>query len=287
MIKTLQRFFICITLMPLLSTANDETVFTYREPSSPTSFYHRLLVLVLEKTIPKYGPFKINYIPRSINMNSQRARASIKENLYQNFILPMGGSRMATNAEFSYAPFPLRFNLNGYLFFVSKKNSDDHPMLDLSTIRPLSIIQTAGCVCIDILRFNGFTNISEVAYAKRIKMVSAGRVDGVLINMLIFSSGVEDGLFINSDIVLRFHNPIFFTSSLENKSAIDRIYEGLTLAYQDGSYLALLDDKYVKKLKKANIKQRKIINLENPFIKQLDPRYQGWLEKSQQYMSKP
>ncbi|MCJ8321614.1 MAG: hypothetical protein MJK12_18415 [Colwellia sp.] len=279
--------FIGLISMPIQAKVKTETVFTYRElwSSATNTFNHQLLLLSLEKTTPKYGPFKMYYIPHTLKMNAKRARAEVKKNQYPNFIIPMGNHNLK-HKDFSYAPFPIRFNLRGFRFFMSKQNPDDHPMLDLLTLHTLSIIQTAGCICTDILRFNGFTKVSEVAFSNLIKMVSTNRVDGLFTSLNIFSENLAEDLFIDPNIVLRYHNPIFFSSSIENKAATERIYEGLTLAHQDGSYLALLDDFYLANLKKANINKREIINLENPYLKNLDPRYQAWADKAKLYLSK-
>jgi len=67
--------------------------------------------------------------------------------------------------------------------------------------------------------------------------------------------------------------PRFFFTTKTNTEAVKRIQEGILAAYNDGSLDQLWHDYYQSSVSFSNLKDRKVFELDNPLIKDLDPAY--------------
>jgi len=247
------------------------------------SYSHQLLILSLEKTVDTHGPFSMNYI--EYPMNDSRRKIEALKNTYPNFILPMiGGGR--TFKKFAYAPFPIDLGLLGYRFLIRHK--DDSLKYSHSTtleqLKSQKVVQGEGWFDSNILRANGFKSVSEVPTQSIGNMIHFKRAD------LYFSSFVDvdkprgEDVVVDDNLMVYYLSPRFFSSSKENKAAIERIYTGLTIAFKDGSLEKLMDELLLAKLNQFKIKNRKIFELNNQYIEGLDARYQHWSDVSKQYI---
>ena len=72
---------------------------------------------------------------------------------------------------------------------------------------------------------------------------------------------------------------IWEVSKVPHQVVIERIYHGLTLAFNDGSLEKLLNDYFSKALLNIDLKKIKVIKLENSRIKNIDERYFQWVKK--------
>jgi hypothetical protein len=80
----------------------------------------------------------------------------------------------------------------------------------------------------------------------------------------------------DESIVIHYPLPRFFFTSPENKGAIQRVQEGIFLAYQDGSLLKLWQKYYQPSIEFSALKRRKVVELHNPLIETLDPAYKQY-----------
>jgi len=111
--------FFCLFCV-IVPKAFSETIFTYQGKESATDtrkeYNIALLRLALEKTIAKYGPFKLVPSPK---MNAARSLKTVKAGGLRNFFVKFSVTDKRI-AEMGYVPFPVDRGIVGYrVFFVS------------------------------------------------------------------------------------------------------------------------------------------------------------------------
>ena len=270
-----------ITLFFHLNLAISATVFTTRGSESPTDsrqdYYIELLDLALKKTANEYGDYSIKVAPG--NPNVQRALVDVKSSVYPNYFVRQSASDELIK-EYLAVPFPLDLGITGYrIGFTSKSNNTLFKNItNLEQLKKLTIVQGLNWLDTNILKLNGFTVTTGSDYEGLFEMAAKGRAD-------LFLRGVTEilpewqthkeivNLTYEKDLLIYYPLPRFFFTSKENKSAAERVYQGLVIAYNDGSLMKLWLKYYSESIDFAELSQRKKFRLTNPFIKNIDPSY--------------
>lgn len=239
-----------------------------------------ILKLALDKTVKKYGKYKLVPGPK---MNLKRAIHLLETNKIKNFLLKLSASEKLMD-KFIYTKFPVDRGVTGYrVSFISPKLKNDLKSYDtIEEIKKLSIGQGYGWLDNDILRYNGFKVKDISSYEGLFNMVSRGRID-------FFSRGINEvlgeykafshikNLDFDRTFILYYPLPRFFFSHKSNKEAVKRVEEGLILAYEDGSLDKVFDKYYKKSIDFLDIEKRKIYKFENPFLKGMDTSYENYI----------
>lgn len=286
--KRTTRAFLLATLLfllPLGSVANADYVVTVMGPEAPADKryeYDRAVIeLALTKTRAKFGDFTVRDTPSG--QNTQRALIEASNNKYTNFIIK---TSMSNDLPESLAviPFPVDLGIVGYrVAFVSEKNKEAlFRVKSLEDLRKFEVIQGLGWLDTRILRHHGFNVRTNAEYQPMFSMAALGRAD-------LFFRGVNElldeweanrhisGLSYDETISVYYPLPRFLATSRDNRELIERVHEGLLIAYEDGSLRELWEDKYRASIDFANLSGRKIFRLENPFLEGLDPSWQQYV----------
>jgi hypothetical protein len=283
----MNKFIILIIILALyISSAFSATVFTYQyketELDKRREYPQQLLQLALEKTIDKYGEYKL--VPSPM-LNTARAIKLAEENKLENFFVRQSVSKDLLN-KMGYVPFPVDLGIVGYrVFFVSPSAKEKlKSVKTIDELKKFTIVQGIGWLDSDILKENGFNVEIGTNYNGLFKMVAENRVD-------LFPRGANELLIeyqnfkkiiniqYDKNLLLYYPLPRFFFTHKSNKEAIKRIYEGLIAAYEDGSLLELWNRYYRKSVEFANLKNRKMFKLENPFLTGIDTSYEKYIYK--------
>ena len=259
-------------------------LFTYESNKTKNdkqnSYDISLLKLVLEKTVAKYGSYKLVKAPY---MNASRILKYMELNKLENFIVKRSYSSKLLE-KLDYIPFPIERGVVGYrVFFISPNAKEKISYVKtLDELKKFTMGQGLGWLDVSILEKNGFKVREGSSYQGLFRMVAANRFD-------LFPRGINQiyneyekqknikNLFIEKKISLYYPLPKFFFTHKSNKKALKRLDEGLTLAYEDGSFNKLWKRFYAKSLEFANLKNRKILKIENPFLKDIDPSYKKYI----------
>jgi hypothetical protein len=274
----------CILLLSAPLSYAQETVFTYRTPESDNDtrydYDYESLQLALEKTKAQWGPFRLVPSPK---MNIARAIEYLNDNRLENPMFKLSACTKLCTKN-AYVPFPLDLGIASYrLFFVSKsmdrKLSTIH---SLEGLRKLSIGQGHGWLDIDILNSGGFTVVPIPTYESLFSMVAEGRFD-------LFSRGINEvkqeyhshkstkNLTLNRDVGLYYPLPRFFFTNKRNGKAAKRVYEGLEIAYHDGSLIKLWKKHYSPSLNFARIESTKFFQIRNHFLAGIPDTYKQFM----------
>ena len=234
--------------------------------------------LSLEKTTEKYGSYNLD---RSRYMNSARALLIAKNGTLPNFFIRTSATNKRIN-EMGYVAFPIDLGIVGYRVFLTSKGKARQlqRVKTIDDLKKFNFVQGLSWIDTKILRHNGFT-IYESGYENMFSIAAAGRA--------LFSRGANEvlteyeqrkslsELHIDDKLSLYYPLPRFLFTSKKNTAAIERMSEGIRIAYEDGSLQVLWKKFYGPSVEFVNLKNRKILRIENPFIDAIDKSYEKYL----------
>ncbi|MFM5336758.1 hypothetical protein ACET97_09455 [Aeromonas enteropelogenes] len=259
-------------------------VFTHISPESERDmralYTHDLLQLALEKTRDSHGDYELRLAPP---MNRVRMRQAMKANLYPSLFASDTPQPAAISDSLDYVRFPVELGLLGYrICFVSPQQAQ--AVANVSTLAQLRQFvhgQGRGWQDVAILR-NAGLRVQEVdSYERLFRLVARGRVD-------LFCCGVNEvfieqeqhgdlpALTVDRRLVLHYPFLHLFYTNKANQAAIQRISEGIRLAWQDGSLQRLWLHHFKPSLDQAKLDERLYFELPNPLLKEMDFDYRAY-----------
>lgn len=139
----------------------------------------------------------------------------------------------------------------------------------------------AGWVDAKIMQHSGLQVVEGSTITSLFRMTQAGRADifcpspSEYFHELQVEKNAD--LQLENKLALYYPLPKFLFSHKSNQALLDRIKQGIDIAYQDGSYLQLWNSAYARDLKRAKLNERNLIKMENPFIATLPDGYKQYL----------
>lgn len=276
-------FWLLVSIVP--ATAATETVFTYRAPESERDTRYQydtaVLKLALEKTVSKYGAFRLQASPP---MNFARAISALQQNTYPNFFIKLSYEDELVHAgKATYARFPVDLGIVGYRVCFANEDSKRRVAnaKSLDDLRKLTMGQGQGWADVTILRSNGFQVVEVSAYESLFRMVALGRFDllcrgtNELLEELESHKDIA-GLTYDEAISIAYPLPRFFFTHAANQQAAERIEEGLLLAYKDGSLQKEWIKNYRRSIDFVRLEKRRIFWIDNPLLKNLNFNYRQY-----------
>ncbi|WP_165791464.1 hypothetical protein [Aeromonas jandaei] len=271
-----------LVLLPLAVEA--VTRFTYISPESerdPRTTYDReLLRLALDKTRDQFGDYVMEAAPP---MTKARERVSMQLDSFPNLFAMDSYSSTREGLGLAYARFPVHLGIVSYrICFVSpQQQAAVRQVTELAGLRRFTFGQGKGWLDVDILRHAGLEVMEVDGYEKLFKMVARGRFD-------LFCRGVSElrseqlthdeveGLKVDDALMIYYPLPRVFYTNANNREALKRVEQGLQVAWQDGSLQALWRKSFGPAIAFAHPRQRRLIKLENPFLKGISFDYRPY-----------
>ncbi len=272
------------SLSAATSAPQKATVFTLLPARGDTGLFaysNQVFELALKKTVVKYGAYQLNFTGSL--QNSKRSLHSVKTNQFKNFFVDTSITKARLN-DMGHVTFPVHLGIIGYrIFFVSPKSAASiAASTSADDLRAFTIGQGRGWGDVEILRALDFKVVEHNHYESLFPSVANNRID-------IFSRGITElyseydarigeypNLQYNTNLCLHYPLPRFFFTNKSNTAAIERIQEGLQLAYADGSLQTLWRQFYLHHIERAQLKSRMIITLDNPLLKGVAPEYEQY-----------
>ena len=268
----------------LVSIRSPETLEDTRE-----AYSFELVKLVMDKTKPKYGEYRLQLIPP---MNRPRARYAAKLKIYPNLLLEESYDKeFSEKGGLTFINFPIELGIIGYrICFINPKIKEDlKKITSVEQLKKYTIGQGIGWIDTNILRANGFqvteipgySGMFKMTAAGMFKMTAAGRVD-------LFCRGANEikaeyeafkyieGLTYDESFIISYSMPRFYYTNIDNKLLIARVQEGLVSAYEDGSLKHLWLKYQTANLEFVKLHKRRIFKLSNPFIADLPNDYEKY-----------
>ena len=277
-------------LLCLLSlTGQAATRFTYISPESerdPRTTYDReLLRLALEKTRDQFGDYELVPAPP---MTKARERLSMQLDSYPNLFVMDSYSSTREGLGLTYVRFPIHLGIVSYrICFVSpQQKAAVSRVTDLKGLRQFTFGQGTGWLDVDILRYAGMEVVEVEGYEKLFKMVARGRFD-------LFCRGASElrseqlthkeiaDLLVDEALLIYYPLPRVFYTNPNNREALQRVEQGLQLAWLDGSLQALWRKSFGPAIAFAKFYQRRLLRLDNPFLEGISFDYRPYFYNPQ------
>ena len=273
------RLFHSVTLAMLLAAAAPPLkpmTYIYHPPESALDvryLYHwEILRTALEKTTPKWGPYKM--LP-SERMTEQRQTFELKNKTGKLTVM-----YLSTTPDFERSlvgvHIPVDKNLGGYCVFLIRK--EEQPRFDnvksLDDLRKFSYGLGLGWIDVDILRANHFNVVTGSDYEGLFDMLEQKRFDVFLraavevLDELDRHKARDKDLDIEKNIVFYYPLPMYFwfPKTEEGRRLAARAEEGMRMMIADGTYDRIFDKYQRWKIERLRLKERRIFRIENPFI---------------------
>ena len=247
-------------------------------------YYADVIRLALEKTKPKYGSYQIDFLPEWSWFHERVLAAAIR-NEYTNILVEVSYDPALTkNNSLSYVPIPVDGGMFGYrVCFVNPAIADEvERAKSVSDLLRFSHAQGVGWADTSILRDNGF-KVTEIGnYTSIYKMLVAGRVDffcrGISQIKPEYDLNKEElpALIYNRSFIFYYPLPRYFYLNKRNLEAKNRLTEGLSLAFKDGSLERLWRKHNQENVDYLNLKNRKVFVLKNPLLENFPDDYKRY-----------
>jgi len=235
--------------------------------------YHwEILRTALEKTAPKWGPYKM--VP-SERMTEQRQTLELKNHTGKLTVM-----YLSTTPDFERSlvgiHIPVDKNLGGYCVFLIRKG--EQPRFDgvksLDDLRKFSYGLGLGWIDVGILRANHFNVVTGSDYEGLFDMLARKRFDVFLraavevLDEYDRHKGRLKDLDIERDIVFYYPLPMYFwfPKTDEGRRLAARAEEGMRMMIADGTYDRIFDKYQRWKIERLRLKERRIFRIENPFV---------------------
>jgi ABC-type amino acid transport substrate-binding protein len=235
--------------------------------------YHwEILQTALEKTVPKWGPYKIE---RSEFMTERRQTFELKAATGKLTVM-----YLSTTPDLEQSLVPVRIpvdrNLGGYNVLLIRKG--DQARIDaartLDDLRQLTFGLGLGWLDVEILRANGFKVVTGSSYDGLFEMLVQRRFDvfpRASLEILDEYERRKDALpdlAIEQNLVFYYPLPMYFWFSRNDsgRRLAARAEEGMRAMIADGTYDRIFDKHQRHKIETLRLKSRRVLAIENPLL---------------------
>lgn len=245
------------------------------------TFEQQVIQLALEKTQKKVGAFEM--VPVNV-ISRTHAIAALSQNLYQNFVMVLSyEDALVESGNLIYIPFPVELGALSYRICYANKSlaTKVQQIENLGQLKHYKIGVGTGWLDAKILHHHGVPIVEGSNITGLFRMTQAGRVDLFCPSPTEYFHELKTekatDLQLDNKLALYYPLPKFLFSHKSNQALMDRLKEGIELAYKDGSYQQLWRAVHAEDLKRAKLDERHFINMENPFISTLKDDYKQYL----------
>ncbi len=228
-------------------------------------FEHKMLDLLLSKTVKDYGPFKLVPTPR---MNQTRAFDELKAG--KSLDILAGVYTPERVRELRAIKYSFHKDLMGTRLLLIRKGREQEfaKIKTVEELKRLVAIQGADFPDVSILKNNDFQLITGRDYEGLFRMLSAGRGDyfprGLVEIFAEQKSRPNHDLVIEKTIALKYFLPAYFYVNKNNKALAERLEKGWQIILADGSFEAAFQEQDGEAIRQADMKNRRIFYLNSP-----------------------
>jgi hypothetical protein len=237
-----------------------------------------VIQLALEKTRDDYGEYQLNSATKGINIG--RVTRQLEQGEHKNLFIRLSITDDLAK-RFQVIPFPIARGLAGYrVALIHQQNKNNFCNASDNFIKRASSVQGVNWVDIDILNANGFNVFPISSYDRMFHMIERKRVDtffrsiGEITIEYAVNHKQHPNIMIEPCIAIYYPLPRFLVTHKSNVANAKRIKDGLIRAHQDGSFNQLWANHFAKRIKL--LKGRRVIELDNPFLKNVNPAYKKY-----------
>ncbi|MDN4502920.1 hypothetical protein QX776_10950 [Alteromonadaceae bacterium BrNp21-10] len=272
-------------LMWVCSSLSAATLFTYNGAETDADeryqYVQQVLQLALEVTKEDYGEFQL--VPIVQGINKGRLLRQLELGVYKNIFVRASVTDDMLE-RFHVIHFPIDLGTSGYrVALINQVNKHKYcGTKRLKALHQSTIIQGIGWLDTDILTKNGFKIFPISNYDQMFDMIDRNRVDLFFRSINEIDSEIQDrryefpNVIVESCVLLHYPLPRFLITHKDNIENAKRVEEGLIRAFKEGHFQAIWRQHFASGLKYLQQNQREVIELDNPYIQNIDPQYRQY-----------
>ena len=289
----MRRFLWILLTLALSQTANAQVepattqalVVTHKLPEfgdlKRKTFDRQIIQLALEKTQGKTGGYEM--VPVNV-ISRTHAIAALNQNIYKNFVMALSYEDvLLETGNLIYIPFPVELGALSYrICYANERLKESIQNIDqLEKLKRHKVGVGEGWLDAKIMQHAGLQTVTGSNITSLFRMTQAGRADIFCPSPTEYFHELtvekQTDLQLDNKLALYYPLPKFLFAHKSNQALLDRIQQGMEIAYKDGSYLKLWRSVYARDLKRAKLNERHMLKLENPFISNLPDDYKRYL----------
>ncbi|QIR14201.1 hypothetical protein [Shewanella aestuarii] len=231
------------------------------------NYYIALLDLVLKKSEPKYGAYKLTPVP--LEMPQGRTIKLVEQNKHIDIVWTMTSIERENQLKAIYIP--LLKGLMGYRIGIIRKGEQGKfdEIDTLASFKKITIGQGKDWPDVEILRLNGF-NVVPGADQNLLAMLAKNRFDYFprTLNEPWHELTLREDVELEQNLLLHYPAPIYFFVNKQNHLLAERIEFGLRVAISDGSFDDHFFNNPINKnmITKSNLFNRQEYEIANPLL---------------------
>lgn len=231
-------------------------------------YYKELLVLALDKSVPKYGEYVINRIDAGMSQDHMITLAQ------RGKVVNLLWTMTSKERESKLLPIriPLLKGLGGCRISLIKQGNQAKfdQLLDTADLAELFAGQGAQWPDTKILRANSFNVTTAEEHSTLYPMLAKGRFDYFprALHEALNEDTQYPELVIEKRFLIYYDSPFFFFVNKQHQRIAERIEYGLKQLIKDGSFDTFFNEHPVTSgvLGGADLESRTVIELENPLL---------------------
>ncbi len=209
-------------------------------PDHDDYYFSKVLELALSKTVATHGPYRIQLVP--VMPITNRLLREIELGRVDITWMPYN-----INAPAQLMPIKIRLlkNLSDHRLLLIRAD-DQARFSNVKSIPDLRKLRGGiGSHWPDriVMEENGLPLVLSVSYFNLFKMLASNRFDyysrGIHQVLPEISAYADKGIALESELLLRYENPVYFYVNKSNTQLAERLSAGLKIAMEDGSFDAL------------------------------------------------
>lgn len=232
-----------------------------------------VLTTALNKTVPEYGPFKIEFY--SQNLSSNRSKVETERGALLDILFSTHWRGKFVNQgnviQIEYPIFDGMLGLRS-LIVSQERNHLFSKLRTTSELLQYSAGQGSSWTDTDILKANEISVIEAQVFDGLFPMLSKHRYDYLPLSILEAQTALQtkglryDNLMINEDVYLFYPMQFFLYVNANKPNLAKRLEKGLHIAQQDGSIRRLFEQHFYYVRPTLENKPKKLVVLQNPFV---------------------
>lgn len=229
-----------------------------------------LIRLVMQKTEPEYGPYKLAI--HLVNVNAERHLKELNSGELVNISFQLTTIEAEENAI--AIKVPIDKGVRSYRLLLTHQNNVNKfsHVKTSDELKQLKAGMLYSWLTTSIIQHHGFSLYESPTFEGIFKLLSANRFDYTLRGvseiydeMTIFEAKKKN-LVVVPNIALYINSPTYIFVSKHFPRLATRIQQGMEIILEDGSFDALISSYFDKYIKKSDLASRHVITIENPFI---------------------
>lgn len=262
-----------------------------KNPNDPRTVYKLSIIeTALRKTVPSYGPYRIDTIALKSRVNNTRAQEMLRTGDVINAYVALASKQWESAA--TPVRIPIRRGIVAYRLLLVNKDqlSQFERVKTFEDLKRLKVGLQVGWTTTKVMEADGFNIVSGTKFDSLFHMLDGNRFDylpqginEVFANLNKHTPALN--LAVEPRLALRIPAPTYIFVSKNDQRLAERLEAGLELMVADGTLQKMFRDRFAAAIEQAELGNRLIIDVPNKLLPEATPldRKELWFDVNETY----